>query len=290
MRWLRGLLILGCFVGPLFAQTESMLIGPGDQLHIQVFDTPELDETARVTDKGDLSLLFGGSVRVSSLTPAQAAIAIERALLHDQILNEPHVAVTIMKFATQNVSVFGQIAHPGEYAIDTPRTVLDVLTLAGGLTDLADRHVVVEHRGQTTSYFVSNSPGQALTDSAVIYPGDRLVVGKAGIVYVLGDVGRPGGYPMTNNDSSLTALQAVALAGATTPSAAPSHARLIRRAANGGFQATALPLSAMQKGKHPDLALQDSDIIYVPFSYLRNAALGLTSIAAAAESAAIYAH
>jgi polysaccharide export outer membrane protein len=267
-----------------------MLIGPGDQLNIQVFDTPELSQIVRVTDQGNLPLLFGGSVHVSSLTPAEAATAIERALVQGKIMNNPHVAVTIMKFATQNVTVFGQVMRPGEYAIDTPRTVLDVLTLAGGLSDLADRHVVVEHSGQRSSYFVSNTPDKALTDDPMVYPGDLLVVPKAGIVYVLGDVGRPGGFPMTNNDSGLTALQAVALAGTTAPSAVPSHARLIRRMKNGGFQEIPLPLGAMQKGKRPDVALQDSDIIYIPFSYLRNAALGLTSLAAAAESATIYAH
>jgi polysaccharide biosynthesis/export protein len=107
-------------------------------------------------------------------------------------------------------------------------------------------------------------------------------------VYVLGDVGRPGGYPMTNNDGTLTVLQAIAAAGGTASSAVPSHTRLIRRTSVGGYQSDPVPFSAMQKGKKPDIQLQSGDIVYVPFSYLRNAALGLTGIAAAATSAVIY--
>jgi polysaccharide export outer membrane protein len=122
----------------------------------------------------------------------------------------------------------------------------------------------------------------------MVNPGDKLIVPKAGIVYVLGDVARPGGYPMTNNDGTLTVLQAVATAGGTASSAKPNSSRLVRRTAAGGYQSDPIPFSAMQKGKKPDMALQAGDIVYVPFSYLRNAALGVTSIAAAATGAALY--
>jgi polysaccharide export outer membrane protein len=276
--------------GTLFAQKESLLIGPADELHIQVFDTPNLDENARVTDQGELPLLLGGSIRVVSMTPEEAARAVERSLVEGGIMYHPRVLVTVRQFGTQNVTVFGQVVKPGAYAIDTSRSVLDVLALAGGLTELADRHVTLERHGtnQRISYFVSNDADRDSTRTVMVHPGDRLVVPKTGIVYVLGDVGRPGGYPMTNNESAMTVLQAVANAGGTLTSAVPSHAKLIRRTPDKGFSETPLPLSAMQKGKKPDIPLQASDIIYVPFSYLRNAALGLTGIAASATSAAIY--
>jgi polysaccharide biosynthesis/export protein len=290
MRMLKGLLLAGCLTTTLLAQKESMLIGPGDEVNVEVFDTPDLDQNGRVTDAGEFPLMLGGKVRLASLTPIEAARTIEAALISSHVMYYPKVLVTVTQYATQSVTVFGQVNHPGSYSIDTPRSVVDVLGLAGGLTDLADRHVTIERHTshRQISYYVSNRPGDLQDQTAMVNPGDKLIVPKAGIVYVLGDVGRPGGYPMTNNDGTLTVLQAVATAGGTTSSAAPNSSRLIRRTAAGGYQSDPIPFSAMQKGKKPDMPLQAGDIVYVPFSYLRNAALGITSIAAAATGAALY--
>ena len=290
MRLLKGLLLAGCLTTTLLAQKESMLIGPGDEVNVEVFDTPDLDQNGRVTDAGEFPLMLGGKVRLASLTPIEAARTIEAALISSHVMYYPKVLVTVTQYATQNVTVFGQVNKPGSYSIDTPRSVVDVLGLAGGLTDLADRHVTIERHAshRQISYYVSNRPGDLQDQTAMVNPGDKLIVPKAGIVYVLGDVGRPGGYPMTNNDGTLTVLQAVATAGGTASSAAPNSSRLIRRTAAGGYQSDPIPFSAMQKGKKPDMPLQAGDIVYVPFSYLRNAALGVTSIAAAATGAALY--
>ena len=290
MKMLKGIVLTFCLTSALFAQQESLVIGPGDVVHVQVFDTPDLDENARVTDNGELPLVLGGKIKLASLTPTEAARSIEAALIQSHVMYYPRVMVTVTQYATQNVTVFGQVVRPGSYPIDTPRSVVDVLGLAGGLTDLADRHVTIERHAshRQVSYNVSNRSDDLLDQTVLVNPGDKVLVPKAGIVYVLGDVGRPGGYPMTNNDGTLTVLQAIAAAGGTPGSAVPSHTRLIRRTAVGGYQSDPVPFSAMQKGKKPDIPLQAGDIVYVPFSYLRNAALGLTGIAAAATSAVIY--
>jgi len=291
MKVLMCLVLVFCVTARLYAQRESLLIGPGDELWVQVFDTPELDYSARVTDDGNLPLILGGSVKVASLTPSEAASVIENALVAAKIMYHPQVLVTVEQYATQSVTVSGQVEKPGAYEITTPRSIMDVLALAGGLTDLADRHVTIERAGTGTeeSVFISNDATEEVKQSTLVNPGDRVLVPKAGVIYVLGDVARPGGYPMTNNDSTLTVLQAVALAGGTASSAVPSHSKLIRRAPD-GYSRIPLQLSQMQSGKKPDLPMQASDIVYVPFSYLRNAALGLTNIAASATSAVIYTH
>lgn len=291
MRNLSKWVMLSLMLAPgLAAQTkESLLIGPGDLLHVQVFDTPELEAHARVTDAGELPLLLVGNVRVVSMTPAQAAKAIEEALLRGHILLSPQVAVNVDVYATQYVSILGEVHTPGAYAINTPRSILDVLTLAGGLTDLADRKVLIERHGtsEKVPFFLSNAPDVAMDTSVTVNPGDTLFVPKAGIVYVLGDVGRPGGYTMTNNEGTMSALELVARAGATNHTAVPSHAILIRKSGS-GYNETALSLSDMQKGKRPDLPLQAKDIIYVPFSYMRNFVVQGSGIAASAASAAVY--
>ena len=103
-------------------------------------------------------------------------------------------------------------------------------------------------------------------------------------MYILGDVNRPGGIAIVTNDSKLSALQALSLAGGTPPNAVPSHARLIRKQADGSHVEIPLQLSAMEKGKQPDIQLQADDILYVPFSYTRNMAVGAGSLVKASAS------
>jgi len=293
--WLRFFVVCGTLVclfpswGSRLQAQESLLIGPGDLLHVQVLDTPDLEEHARVTDAGELPLILGGNVKVAGLTPEGADHAIERALFDGHYLLHPKVLVTVDEYATQKVSVLGEVKVPGAYAIDTPRPVLDVLTLAGGLTELADRSILIERHGtgEKVPYFVSNQPSVAIDTSVKVDPGDTVLVPKAGIVYVLGDVGRPGGYTMTNNEAQITVLQLVARAGGTNHSAVPSHAKLVRKT-DSGYVEMPLPLSAMQKGKRADLPLQAGDILYVPFSYIRNFGLQASGLAAAAAAAAVY--
>jgi polysaccharide export outer membrane protein len=285
--WIVLWLILATGLG---AQTkESLKVGPGDMLHVQVYDSPDLDQHTRVTDTGELPLLMGGSVTVTGLTLRETGHAIEEALQNGHFLLNPRVLVTFDDSAALRVSVLGEVHLPGAYPIPTPRSILDVLSLAGGLTDLADRTLVIERHdtSEKVSYFVSNVPGAALDTAVKVNPGDTVIVPRAGIVYALGDVMRPGGYTMTNNEAQISVLELVARAGGTPANAVPAHTRLIRKK-DQGYVEIAIPLSDMQKGKLADIPLMAGDILYVPFSYLRNFALTGSGIAAAAASAAVY--
>jgi polysaccharide biosynthesis/export protein len=269
---------------------ESLLIGPGDLLHIQVFDTPELEQSVRVTDAGEIHLMLGPTVKVASLTPSQAAQQVRQAFVTGKYMINPRISVVVEQYATQSVSILGQVKAPGAYPIGTPRSIVDVLALAGGLNDAADRHLTIERRSdpnQRVSYFLSNSSDQALNESIKVYPGDTIVVPKAGVVYVLGDVGRPGGYLMNGNDSKMTLLQAVTMAGGTNKTSSPAHTRLMRKTGS-GYEEQDVQLADMQKGKQADMAAQPDDVIYVPFSYMRNIVVNSSAILAAAGTAAVY--
>lgn len=294
-----------CFLPIVQAQRESLLIGPGDLVQIQIFDAPELSQQARITDAGDVPLLMGGNVKVAGLTPEQAQDAIAKALVDAHYLVNPRVSVTVMQYATENVSVIGEVRTPGAYPITTGRTVAEVIALAGGLMPDADRSIVIQRHGtgEMLTYFLSNAPlvtpdsvapgvnmvkaSTLVTRNTLIYPGDTVRVARAELVYALGDVRTPGGVPMYNNDSPLTVLQLISTVGGTNHSAVPSKARIIRRTPDGGFQQIFIPLSDMQKGKKPDMTLQANDIIYVPFSYGRNTLLGAAAIASSAAGASI---
>jgi polysaccharide biosynthesis/export protein len=273
------------------ATTETLLIGPGDVLHVQVLDTPEFDQHPRVTDAGEVPIIGVGNVSVIGLTPAAAASKICESLISKHYMNHPDVTVTIEQYSTQGVSVLGQVKTPGTYSISTSRSILSVISLAGGLTESADFHITIQRRDgsqQPVNYNLSNDARAAIADEVQVYPGDTVIVPKAGIAYVLGAVFRPGGFVMQNNHSQLTILQAVALAGGTPPSAVPSHAKLIRKTPDGGYQETAVNFSAIQKGKQPDITLQADDVIYMPFSYVRNLAVNASGIVASTSGAALH--
>jgi polysaccharide export outer membrane protein len=284
-------LLLAC--SALAATPESLLIGPGDLLHIQVADTPELEQHPRVTDAGEVPIEGIGNVRVSGLTPAAAATIIHDRLIAAHYMKHPEVIVSVEQYATQNVTVLGEVKAVGTYPIGTPRSILDVLALAGGLDSVADRRILIERNGDPAHlvhYTFSNDAGLAIGGQVIVNPGDTVIVPRAGIVYVLGDVNRPGGYVMANNESKMTMLQALALAGGLTRTAKQGHARLIRKQRDGTSSDRQLSVGDLQQGKIPDIAMQPEDVLYVPFSYGRNlAVVGAGSIAASVTSAAVYA-
>jgi polysaccharide biosynthesis/export protein len=291
-RWVPLLLVLLSVTTRLPAQNESLLIGPGDLLHLQVYDTPEMEQRARVTDAGTIPFSFLGSVSVSGMTPERAAEQIQHRLVAAGVMLHPQVTVRVEAYATQNVSVMGQVLKPGIYEVDTARKVVEVLALAGGLTDLADRHITIQRFGpakQKVNYYYSNAAQAALSDDPMVYPGDTVIVPKAAVVYVLGDVSKPGGYPMSTNNSRMTVLQAIALAGYANHTAAVGKSRLVRETAT-GVEEIDLEVNAIQKGKKPDVALLPDDVVYIPFSFMRNIGINGQGILASAASAAIYIH
>jgi polysaccharide export outer membrane protein len=284
------LLLSAALTRPVVGQTkESLLIGPGDLLHVSVFDNPELEQHVRVTDAGDITLLMGGTVSVSNKTPAETAKVVETALLQGHILIKPKVSVTVDQYETQSVTVIGEVKDPSFYRINTPTSIIEVLAMAGGVSDSADRRMLIERRGthEKISYFLSNDAAVAAQTAVSVNPGDIVIVPKAGIVYILGDVSRPGGYTISDNEAKLSVLELVARAGGTNHSAVPSQAKLIHKTEQ-GYETTPLPLSDIQKGKRPDLQLQANDVIYVPFSYLRNIAMQGAGIAGSVATASIY--
>lgn len=269
--------------------TESLPIGQGDLLHIQVIDTSELDNVARVEDDGSVPVSMVGKVQVAGMTPFEAAHAIEKAYLDGNLLRHPHVIVTVQEYATTRVSVLGDVKVPGSYDLHAARTVIDVLAMAGGLTETADRHILIERHGskERINYFVDNDPATALQQNQIIMPGDTIIVPRAGIVYAIGDFGHPGGYAINDNNGKITALALIARAGGLPPNGAPAHAKLLRKA-GGSYTQIALNLKSIQLGKQQDVELLPEDVIYVPFSYARNFAIGASSIVAAVATASIY--
>jgi len=268
---------------------NSLLISPGDELHISILDMPDMDQTPRVTDAGDVPVQGIGSVRVVNMTPGEAASAIHDRFVSAHYLNHPQVSVVVNQYATQEVTLIGEFRTPGSYPIATPRPILDIIALGGGLNDGADRNIVVERHGDlnnTVHYNVNNDADRAIKEQVMVNPGDTVVVAKAGIVYVLGDVNRPGGYTMNNNESKMSILEALSTAGGAARTAKLGNARLIRKV---DHSETQISIGDIQRGKRPDFAMAPGDILFVPFSYAKNLLITSSAgIVGAASAASIY--
>lgn len=275
---------------PPVQSIESLLLGPGDLITVTVFDTPEMNQEVRVSDSGEVRLQLVGDVKVGGQTAGAAAKSIEDALISHNIMKVPQVTVKVKDFATQNVSVLGQVKNPGPYEITTPQTVLKVIALAGGLNEDADRKITIQRHDQPdqrVEYYMANNADLAVKNSVMVNPGDTVIVPRAPVVYVLGDVARPGGYTIATNDSKLTMLQLISMAGSTNKTS-KSNLRLIRKEADGQQKEIPVQLASIQKGKQPDIQLQQGDIVFVPFSWMKNTAMSAANIAASATGASIY--
>lgn len=290
--WIFFLLAFGFFRSG-FAQTpQALRIGPGDTLQVNVYDTPDLSQTVVVDDAGNVKLSLLGLVPLANLSTVEASLRIEERLTAGGFMRRPHVDIAITHAETQTVSVLGEVNHPGPVQITTPRPILEVLALADGLSSLANRNITIQHRGQGSSqtrYFVPNDLSLAGNSGKgpIVFPGDIVVVPKAGVIYVMGDVIRPGGIAMTSNTSTLSLLQALTLAGSMTHTARVNEVYLIRKKP-GGYEDIIVPVSKIEHGKMPDFELRADDIVYVPFSYIRNVAISAGAIAASVTSATIY--
>jgi polysaccharide export outer membrane protein len=268
---------------------SAIAIGPGDLLDLSVFDVPELVLKVRVDVNGCVSLAFLGDVKLAGMTVGNAQRLIARELVARQLVKDPRVSIFIEEFATQGITVYGEVNAPGIYPLMGPHHLYDVISAAGGLTLKSGRTVTVLHAGQSDHPEVValaniNATENPLEHANVpIYPGDTIVVSKAGIVYVLGEVNKPGAFLMEDN-TSISVLKATALAGGTTKLASLKGSLILRKSLAGTTQ-TRIPLDKIYHGKAQDLQLHAEDIVFVPLSNIRNyGAMGLQG----AIQAAVY--
>lgn len=243
----------------------ALLLNVGDLLDVQVFDTPELSQKLRVDDQGEIILPLAGAITVKGLTAEQAQVAIENCFRQRKILRDPHVDILVLEYATQGVTVGGEVKLPGVYPWAAKHTVADFISIAGGMTPTASQTVTVNRRDreQVMTFQLANSAQNSSGADLQVQPGDRIQVTRAGVVYVVGDVGRPGGY-LIESKETITVLQVIALAQGMNKTA-KNDAKLIRTTAK-GRSALDLPLKKILASQAVDPKLQDGDIVFVPVS------------------------
>ena len=249
----------------------AITIGPGDGISVTVFDISQLSGEFRVSQSGKVDMPLIGKVNVAGLTADEAAAKIQEKLKNGGFVLHPQVSVLISQYTTQGADVMGQVSRPGIYPTLGTRRLLDMITLAGGVTNSAGNLVTIIHRNDPHHpehlALAQTAKGYNVQANPVILPGDTIVVQKAGIVYILGDVQRPGGY-LINNNEPVSLMQALSLAGGNTVTSDIRDVRLIRKV-HSGKEEVKLNLKKIYLGKEADIAIDDGDIVYVPASNVK---------------------
>lgn len=299
--------------GPIAAQ--DYVIGPDDLLNVYILDVPELSRDYRVNADGTVSIpTLDKPFMASGLTLSQFSEHLSQELRDQGLVSDPHITVSVNQSRLHSVAITGAVKAPQIYPVLSQTTLLDVLSQAGGLADDAGNTAIVR-RGEIALHALhSNVTGEVskaniqggntltvdlkqLLESGdpslnpTIYPGDRITVPQAGIVYVIGAVNKPGGFNMKDNSHGITVLQALALAEDTNGTAIKSAAVILRRdpQAQDGRERIPVDIKAVLRGKKPDPLLQAEDILFVPDSSRKRAFnRGIQSVVAAATGVAIY--
>jgi len=272
------------------ASSSTLAMGPGDLIDVNVYDVPELILKVRVSDDGTVTLPLVGRMRWAGLTATEADHELAAALIRDEYVRAPQVSVFIAEYATQGVSVTGEVNQPGIYPLFGPHTLFDAISAAGGVTENAGAIVTIAHRADPGHLErVSIGSNGALNDpNRPIVAGDMIAVAKAGVVYVVGEVNRPGGFAMGNN-SHMTVARAIALAMGPTTHGRLRQVCVIRHRDTGTILIT-FDLKKLLKGEVRDVPLQADDIVYVPTSGVRTTTDIMQKASIGAAAAAVLVH
>jgi polysaccharide export outer membrane protein len=264
-------------------------LSPGVLLHFGVYNAPEMEATLRVASDGSILVPLAGSMQVAGMTITEARVAIRTALVSGEFIKDPQVSLDIVQLAPGYVTILGEVQTPGKFQILSAMPLQSALALAGGETLEAGDDIEVRHPGGVESVVnhLRNVTGsnRDSVDSITVVPGDTVTVKRAGIIYVLGAVHRPGGYLMLNK-GSLNLLEAVSLAGGTMLEAADA-VRILHRHDDQVVEEK-IKYSDMTVGRIPPPALGDKDIVYVPSSKTKSVFVNGAVIIGAAASSLLY--
>ena len=276
---------------PQLVDREPLIAG-GDLLEVEVVGTDftcGAEKTTgcevRVSRSGEIVLPFLGELRVAGRTIVQAEQLVARRLSEGELIKDPQVTIVQKETSTQDISVLGEVQKPGMYPMHGAHSLLELISVAGGTTAKAGSEVTISHHDQPNSFQRVNL-SDPKTSNVAVMPGDTIVVSKAGIVYVVGDVHQPSGFAMDN--SGLTVLQAIAMAQGTKSTASLNNARLLRTTPQGRREIP-IPLGKILANKAEDLKLQPDDIVFVPNSAAKSVTYrGLEAAVQTATGLAIY--
>jgi polysaccharide export outer membrane protein len=257
------------------APQQDYVIGAQDKLRIEVWDNPDLTRDVAVSLTGYFTFPLIGEVRAEGLSTEQVQHEITR-MLADGYLNSPQVTVTITEYRSKQVNVLGEVKNPGTYPYTRRTTLIEMISMAGGLTPEAGPDACIlrssgESPGELGSINRRRAPGEdpnsvmkrislqdLLQTGSELYfimrENDTIYIPRADFYYVLGEVGKPGQYKL---EKDTTVLKAISTAGGHTKKANLKKVSIVRLI---GEKEQELPVTLSQP-------VMPDDIIKVPESF-----------------------
>jgi polysaccharide export outer membrane protein len=263
------------------------VIGPDDSINVACLESEEISKIWRIDSTGDVNLPLIGQVHAAGLTADQLGAELTEGL--KRYIHEPHVTVYIAEFRSQPVTVTGAVHRPGVFQIEGPKTLLSVLTMAGGLDHPPGATVRVVRQisygpiplpgagpDADGSHSVIDLPlkdvssGSTPAANLLIRPNDVVAVSTdERMVYIIGEVQKPGRIELVNHDS-ISMMEALAAAQGLTKTAAASHSEIMHKNAEGLYERIgSVDLKKLARGEAKDRMLTAGDIVVVPSSNMK---------------------
>jgi polysaccharide export outer membrane protein len=250
-------------------QEDFYWIGPGDRLEIVVYQHSDLSGTFEVLSDGTIRYPLIGSVHLASLSVQQASEKIETAL-EEKYLVDAQVNLTVKEYRSKPINVLGAVRSPGKYYLKAQTSLMDMITEAGGPTNLAGDTVVLTRRivDRNTGNSYSKTFTLSLTDllkgqssdlDIPIVDGDTINLPERMLFYVSGEVNKPGPYRL---ESGMTLLKAISAAGGLGKFATKRNVEIHRKVA-GEEQVLRFNVGGIESQDEPDPPVLADDMIIV---------------------------
>lgn len=270
---------------------STYLLGPNDELDISGVEPEETaPRTSRIDGAGYLQVPLVGRVRVAGMTVQQSEQELNKRL--STYVRDPQVAINVKELRSQPVSILGAVNAPGVHQLQGQKTLLEMLSLAGGFRPDVGYTIRITRQRDWGCLPLSNArldaSGQFIVgevklkeiiearnpaENIQILPNDVISVPKAEMVYVIGDVRRSGGFVLGERES-MSVLQALSMAEGLERTADARRAKVLRLSTSGERrEEIAVDVKRILKGKAQDVALQGGDILFIPGSTGKRAAL-----------------
>ena len=241
-------------------------ISTNDLLEIKVYEEHDLTKIVRVGPDGTISFPLLGSIEAAGLTIRQLENTIRDLLAKDYLVN-PQVSVLVQDYS--NISVLGQVKSPGSYDMKGSISLTQAIAAAGGFTESADTsdvRIIRNNKNKSETIEVNAEKIlKRLTPDIDLKPNDTLIVEELGQVFVMGQVVKPGSYQLKEG---LTVIEAIALSGGLTETAAANGTKVIR-VKEGKKKVFYIPVGSILQGgdKSRDITLESGDTVVVPESF-----------------------
>lgn len=253
---------------------SAIMLHPGDLIAVSVYGVADYKVQARIAGNGMVDLPLVGSMHLAGMTIEQAQQAVRKELISGQMILNPDVLISVQDSMVDVIGVMGEVNSPKAIPAYAPMPLLDAISAAGGFKPEASHSISILRKGSPQPLLVvlNSNPADASAQNIPLYPGDRVLVPRMGVVYVVGAVKKQGAVPISP-DTPMTLLQAVTLSGGINFEALKHDTRIIR---TNGTTRREIPvdLGKVTDGKAPDPILQSDDIVMVPTNQIKAALKG----------------